>query len=139
MNHVKLKTACPDKTQIEMLTPGSDLPESDFLKSLLQPLLEDFQYWFGRSRTLLESHQIDFLSREQQAAVLARVQQAQQEVTATQLLFHAMDGQAGVETSVLVPWHQLVTECWQIGMKFRMEHPDLVSSDAAETSAREES
>ncbi len=114
-----------------MFTPGSNLPEPDFLKTLLQPLLEDFQYWFGRSRKLLENHQIDFLSREQQAALLARVQQAQQEVNTTQLLFKAIDGQAGIETSVLVPWHQLVTECWQVGMKFRMEHPELAASESA--------
>ncbi|MBW4466497.1 MAG: DUF2605 domain-containing protein [Pegethrix bostrychoides GSE-TBD4-15B] len=110
-----------------MFTPGSNLPEPDFLKTLLQPLLEDFQYWFGRSQKLLESHQIDFLSPEQQSSLLTRVQQAQQEVSTTQLLFNAMDGQAGIETAVLVPWHQLVTECWQVGMKFRMEHPELAA------------
>ena len=112
-----------------MFTPGSNLPEPDFLKTLFQPLLEDFQYWFERSRTLLESHQIDFLSREQQATLLARIQQAQQEVNTTQLLFNAMDGQMGVEMAVLAPWHQLVTECWQVGMKFRMEHPELATSE----------
>ena len=112
-----------------MFTPGSNLPEPDFLKTLFQPLLEDFQYWFERSRTLLESHQIDFLSREQQATLLARIQQAQQEVNTTQLLFNAMDGQTGVEMAVLAPWHQLVTECWQVGMKFRMEHPELATSE----------
>lgn len=115
-----------------MFTPGSNLPEPDFLKTLLQPLLEDFQYWFGRSQQLLESHQIDFLSPQQQASLLARVQQARQEVSTTQLLFNAMDGQAGIETTVLVPWHQLVTECWQVGMKFRMEHPELAVSETAD-------
>jgi Protein of unknown function (DUF2605) len=114
-----------------MFTPGSNLPEPDFLKTLLQPLLDDFQYWFERSRMLLESHQIDFLSREQQATLLARIYQAQQEVRTTQLLFDATGGQAGVETSVLAPWHQLVTECWQVGMKFRMEHPELIASEPA--------
>ncbi|MFM7538771.1 MAG: DUF2605 family protein [Planctomycetota bacterium] len=31
-----------------------------------------------------------------------------------------------METSVLVPWHQLVTECWQVGMRFRMANPELL-------------
>lgn len=108
-----------------MFSPGPNPPESDLLKTLLQPLLEDFQYWFGRSRSLLESHRIPFLTDHQQVSLLERVRQAQQEVGAAQLLFQATDGQAGIETSVLVPWHQLVTECWQVGMKFRMENPGL--------------
>ena len=120
-----------------MFTPGSNLPEPDFLKTLLQPLLEDFQYWFGRSQRLLESHQIDFLSREQQTDLLARIRQAQREVSTTQLLFDAMGGQAGIETSVMVPWHQLVTECWQVGMKFRMEHPELLASEQSSESEAE--
>jgi nitrogen-specific signal transduction histidine kinase len=112
-----------------MFSPGSDLPESDFLKTLLQPLLEDFQYWFGRSRALLENHTIDFLEQEQQVKLLERVKQAQQEVNTTQLMFQATGGQVGVDTSVLMPWHQLVTECWQVGMKFRMENPNLMTPD----------
>jgi len=130
MNYVKLKGSfLLIRLQTQMVTPGSNLPEPDFLKTLLQPLLEDFQYWFERSRTLLETHQIDFLGREQQANLLDKVQQAQREVKTTQLLLNAIDGQAGVEMSVLAPWHQLVTECWQVGMKFRMEHPELVASE----------
>jgi hypothetical protein len=37
----------------------SNLPESDLLKSVLQPLLEDFKYWegaianFARNRTVI--------------------------------------------------------------------------------------
>lgn len=121
-----------------MSNPGSDLPNSDFLKTLLQPLLEDFQYWFGRSRSLLENHTIDFLNREQQANLLERVKQAQQEVNTTQLMFQATDGQVGVDTSVLMPWHQLVTECWQVGMKFRMENPGLASLEQADAADRQE-
>ncbi|MEW5859705.1 MAG: DUF2605 family protein, partial [Cyanobacteriota bacterium] len=30
----------------------SNLPENELLKTVLQPLLEDFQYWFARSRAL---------------------------------------------------------------------------------------
>lgn len=117
-----------------MISPGSDLPEADFLKTLLQPLLEDFQYWFGRSRSLLENHVIDFLGQEQQARLLERVKQAQQEVNAAHLMFQATEGQAGVDTSVLMPWHQLVTECWQVAMKFRMENPNLISPEQPDSS-----
>ncbi len=117
-----------------MLTPGSDLPEPDFLKTLLQPLLEDFQYWFSRSRSLLEGYRISFLSEDAQTVLLERVKQAQQELSAAQTLFHATDGQVGVETAVLIPWHNLVAECWQVGMKFRTENPDLFQVGPAELS-----
>ncbi|MBD3885084.1 DUF2605 domain-containing protein [Phormidium tenue FACHB-886] len=105
-----------------MLNPSSSEP--DLLKTVLQPLLEDFQYWFGRARLLLETQEIDFLSPAQQEDLLERILQAQQEVAAAQMLFRATDGQVGIETSVLVPWHQLVTECWQVGMRYRREHPN---------------
>jgi Protein of unknown function (DUF2605) len=96
--------------------------EPDLLKTVLQPLLEDFQYWFGRSQLLLETESLSFMSAEQQADLLERVRQAQQEVRTAQLLFRATEGQVGIETAVLIPWHQLVTECWQAGMRHRREH-----------------
>ncbi|MBD2067718.1 DUF2605 domain-containing protein [Leptolyngbya sp. FACHB-671] len=100
-----------------------NVPEPELLKTLLEPLLEDFQYWFGRSRTLLESQTINFLGDEKQADLLERVKQAQQQVSSAQMLMKATDNQVGVETSVLMPWHQLVTECWQVAIQFRLENP----------------
>jgi Protein of unknown function (DUF2605) len=100
---------------------NSSLPEPDLLKALLQPLLEDFQYWFKRSRLLLETEEIHFLGAQRQGELLMRVQQAQQEVSATQMLIEATDGQVGVDTAILMPWHQLVTECWQVAIRFRLD------------------
>ena len=97
--------------------------EPDLLKTVLQPLLEDFQYWFGRSQLLLETESLSFMSADQQTDLLERVRQAQQEVVTAQMLFRATEGQVGIETSVLIPWHQLVTECWQVGIRHRREHP----------------
>jgi hypothetical protein len=93
--------------------------EQELLKAVLQPLLEDFQYWFSRSRTLLETEDIAFLSKEQQSDLLERVTLAQQEVSAAQMLFKATNGQVGVETATLIPWHRLLSECWQVGMQWR--------------------
>ncbi|AFY82716.1 MULTISPECIES: DUF2605 domain-containing protein [Oscillatoriales] len=103
-----------------MLNPN--LPEPNLLKTLLEPLLEDFQYWFARSRKLLENEEISFLGKEGQTELLARVQYAQQEVTTAQMLLRATEGQVGVEMEVLMPWHKLLTECWQVSMRFRMEN-----------------
>lgn len=99
--------------------PQPQPSEQELLKTVLQPLLEDFQYWFSRSRSLLETEDISFLSKEEQSDLLARVKFAQQEVTTAQMLFQATGGQVGVETATLVPWHRLVSECWQVGMRWR--------------------
>ncbi len=102
-----------------MVSP--DQPNSELLKTVLEPLLEDFQYWFNRARNLLETETIEFLGAENQAALLERVKQAQQEVGVAQTLLNLTEGQVGVETAVLIPWHDLVTECWKVAIKFRMQ------------------
>jgi len=96
-----------------------NLPEQELLKTILEPLLDDFQYWFERSRTLLDNEKIPFLTDEEQSQLLARVKHAQAEVSTVRMLFQATEGKVGVETSTLMPWHKLVTECWQVRMKFR--------------------
>ncbi|AKG23130.1 DUF2605 domain-containing protein [Calothrix sp. 336/3] len=98
----------------------SNLPEPELLKTVLQPLLDDFQYWFGRSRNLLETETIPFLSPEEQSAFLTRIKQAQQEVNTAKMLFAATDGQVGIEMATLMPWHHLLNECWKVAMHFRM-------------------
>lgn len=100
---------------------GSNPSDAELLKSLLEPLLEDFQHWFERSRLLLESEEIPFLSAADRADLLARVLTAQQEVSTAQMLFKATDGQVGIESAILAPWHKLVTECWQLAVRLRLE------------------
>ena len=103
---------------------NSNLPESELLKALLEPLLEDFNYWFERSTKLLETEEIPFLSDEDQSDLLARVKQAQQEVGAAKALFQATEGQVGIETTALMPWHRLLAECWQVSARFRSWQSD---------------
>ena len=93
--------------------------EKEILKTVLEPLLNDFQYWFERASSLLESEDISFLSSDEQANLLARVQQAQQEVNAAKILFTMTNGEAGIDPAVLIPWHRLVRECWQVAMRKR--------------------
>ena len=99
----------------------SNLPEPELLKTVLQPLLEDFQYWFARSRELLETEQLSFMSNQEQSDLLLRVKQAQDKVNTAKMLFAATDGQVGIEMETLMPWHKLVTECWQVAMRFRQD------------------
>jgi hypothetical protein len=108
--------------------------EQELLKSVLQPLLEDFQYWFSRSRSLLETEDLPFLSEQQQADLLTRVRTAQQEVSTAQMLFQATDGQVGIETATLLPWHRLVSECWQVGTRWRASRLTPAPKDIADES-----
>ncbi|HEY9847450.1 MAG TPA: DUF2605 domain-containing protein, partial [Candidatus Caenarcaniphilales bacterium] len=99
----------------------ANLPDSQLLKVLLQPLLEDFQYWFTSAQSRLEAGETLALEPQKQIDLLERVKQAQKEVSAAQALFHALEGQAGVNPATLMGWHQLVTECWQITLNAHME------------------
>jgi len=112
---------------------ASDSNQQELLKAILEPLLEDFQYWFSRSRTRLESEQIAVLSPAEQADLLQRVKTAQEEVSATQSLFQATDGHVGVEMSTIAPWHKLVTECWQVAMQNRQQQQQLPRQGINET------
>ncbi|MEB3180166.1 MAG: DUF2605 domain-containing protein [Nostocaceae cyanobacterium] len=100
-----------------MFSPN--LPEPGLLKTILEPLLEDFQYWFARSQSLLENERMPFMSDEEQADLLARVSQAQEEVNTAKMLFQATGGQVGIDMATMMPWHHLLTECWKVAMRFR--------------------
>ena len=93
--------------------------EKELLKTILEPLLEDFQYWFERSHNLLESEKMPFFDPQEQAQFLARIVQCQKEVQTAQMLFRATDGSAGIDSRMLLPWHQLVAECWNVAQKWR--------------------
>ncbi|MDJ1183473.1 DUF2605 domain-containing protein [Roseofilum casamattae] len=103
---------------------NSSLPDPELLKVVLEPLLDDFEYWFGRGRTLLETENITFLTAQERTELLERVQLAQKEVQATQTLFQATGGQVGIDMEILVPWHNLVTQCWQVAIKLRQSNQE---------------
>ncbi|MBD2447575.1 DUF2605 domain-containing protein [Nostoc sp. FACHB-152] len=99
----------------------SNLPGTELLKTVLEPLLEDFQYWFSRSRNLLETEQLSFMSHQEQSDLLLRVKQAQAELNTAKMLFNATDQQVGIDMTTIMPWHQLVTQCWNVAMRFHQE------------------
>lgn len=93
--------------------------EKELLKTVLEPLLEDFQYWFERSRSLLESEKISFFEPQEQAQLLEKIVRSQKEVKTAQMLFQATGGSAGIDSQLLLPWHKLVAECWSVAQKWR--------------------
>jgi len=107
----------------------SNLPESELLKTVLQPLLEDFQYWFARSGDFLETEQLSFMSQHEQSDLLTQVKKAQQEVNTAKMLFLATNAQVGIDMATLVPWHELVTKCWNVAKRFRSQQEHWQQQD----------
>ncbi|TAF04216.1 MAG: DUF2605 domain-containing protein [Nostocales cyanobacterium] len=97
----------------------SSSPTPELLQSLLEPLLEDFEYWFARSRELLQNEKISFMSYQEQSDLLNRVNQAQAELNTAKMLFAATGKQVGIDMATLMPWHQLLRECGKVGMRYR--------------------
>ena len=111
---------------------SSNAPEPKLMEAILQPLLDDFQYWFGRSINLLESETIDFLGEHGQQDLLNRVRRAQQLVSASRSLSQATGNQAGVDMAVVMSWHKLVHECWNVGIRFRQQQAQAAPSQLQE-------
>lgn len=84
------------------------------LKQILEPLFQDFQYWFSRSQSLLESERMPFLSIEEQNQLLQRIKDSLEQVKASEMLFRITDGETSLDTEVLKPWHELLMICWRI-------------------------
>ncbi len=93
-------------------------PDPEMLKNLLEPLLEDFTYWFERSQKLLSSNRIEFLTELDQQSLLERVENALKEVNVAIALFRVTDHQVGVDMATMRPWHTLLLECQAVGMRY---------------------
>lgn len=93
-------------------------PDPEMLRQLLEPLLEDFSYWFERSQKLLSSERIHFLTETEQQQLLERVENALKEVSVSTVLFQATGHQVGVDMATMRPWHTLLMECQAVGMRY---------------------
>ena len=95
--------------------------EKELLKQVLEPLLDDFQYWFSRSLSLLESEKMPFFTEDEQAALIHKIKTARAEVNTAKMLFQATEGEAGIDSKMLLPWHNLVAQCWDVARTWRQE------------------
>lgn len=96
-------------------------PEQPLVQAILEPLLEDFQFWFTSAQTLLNSDKAAYLAEDDRKALLQELADAQQEVATAKTLMLATEGNAGVEVSVVGRWHQLVNKCWQTSRYIRQQ------------------
>ncbi|MFN9532847.1 MAG: DUF2605 family protein [Pseudanabaena sp.] len=62
-------------------------PDPEMLRQLLEPLLEDFTYWFNRSQKLLSNERLNFLQESDQQNLLERVENALKVVAAARAFF----------------------------------------------------
>jgi hypothetical protein len=93
--------------------------ETTLLAQVLSPLLEDFQYWFQRSLTLLEEGPLQGTSAADQASLLTRLKEAMAETQTAASLLAVTDGQVGVDPAQVMTWHALVAECWMVARRHR--------------------
>ncbi|MEN9224450.1 MAG: DUF2605 domain-containing protein [Thermostichus sp. HHBFW_bins_43] len=103
------------------------MSKAELLQEILGPLLEDYRYWFERSRRFLQEEKLDFISPGEQQSILERVLAAQSELQAAEALYHLSDNEVGIDPELMAKWHRLLMECAELGRRFRQIHP---SSDS---------
>ena len=91
----------------------------NLLQEILDPLVEDFEYWFERSAVLLGNNRITFLKEADQAELLSRVEHAQAELQSAKQLYNLTSNTVGIDSSLVMKWHRLLVECGSVGSRFR--------------------
>jgi hypothetical protein len=97
------------------------MSSAELLPLVLEPLLEDFRYWFERSHHLLSNNRIHFLSEADQADLLHRIEEAQQAIAVSTTMFNLSDKKVGIDPQLVVNWHRLLMECQAVGMRYRQQ------------------
>jgi hypothetical protein len=69
------------------------------------------------------------MSQHEQFDLLTRVKKAQEEVNTTKMLFTATGEQVGIDMATLMPWHQLVTQCWNVAMRLGSQQENWQQKD----------
>jgi hypothetical protein len=98
---------------------NSSSAEVELMQTLLEPLLEDFKFWFGRSLELLEREQLNFMTLESQTDLTDRIKTVVGEVNAASALYQITNKQVGVDVASVTSWHKLLMECQGMGMRYR--------------------
>lgn len=92
--------------------------QSDLVPSLLDPLLEDFLYWYAQSVQLLEGASLGFMTVEEQQQLTSEIQAAEREVRSAQSLLRATG--VGIDPNMMAQWHRLVVKGWQVAQQHRL-------------------
>jgi hypothetical protein len=96
--------------------------DQPLVQTILEPLLDDFLYWFDETESLLASIEAECLVDSESHALIEEIKAARQEVVTTKTLMLATGGDAGVEVAVVGRWHQLVSKCWRTARQVRQRH-----------------
>ncbi|NJM00276.1 MAG: DUF2605 domain-containing protein [Synechococcaceae cyanobacterium SM2_3_2] len=100
------------------------MSEIELMRQILEPLLEDYHYWFERSQRFLEEETLDdLLSGQEQADLMSRIQESQAELMAAESLYKLSDSEVGIDPGLMAKWHRLLMECAELGRRFRLRTP----------------
>ena len=95
-------------------------PDSgQLLDELLDSLLADFDYWFGRGLQLLELAPDSLLPPSEQRRLAAALTSALSELAAARALRKASPCPMALDMDAMAPWHQLMLRVWSLSSLLR--------------------
>ncbi|MDX2271182.1 MAG: DUF2605 domain-containing protein [Cyanobacteriota bacterium] len=99
------------------------MTQAEMLREILSPLIEDYRYWFGRSRQLLEKDNLGIISPEGQVELRRRLEQAEGELQTATTLYELSDNEVGIDPALMAKWHRLLMECAELGRRYYQLNP----------------
>jgi hypothetical protein len=91
----------------------------ELLDQLLDPLLDDFAFWFGRGRVLLEHCPDAVMPPEERAALAEELESGGKTLLAARSLRAAAPVSMALDLQAMAPWHHLVMRCWALAARLR--------------------
>ncbi|NER81852.1 MAG: DUF2605 domain-containing protein [Leptolyngbya sp. SIO1D8] len=107
----------------------SNVPEQPLVQTILEPLLDNFQYWFNEATVLLTAPESNCLDVDNRRTLIERIRVAEKEVATVRVLLAATDGQAGIEPLMVRDWHHLVAQYWQVARQVRQTNYSIQPGD----------
>ncbi len=100
------------------------MSELELMRQILDPLIQDYHYWLGRSqRFLAEENLAELISADEKTSLLNRILEAQSELQVAESLYKLSNTEVGIDPGLMAKWHRLLMECAELGRQFRQSNP----------------
>ena len=110
--------------------PGAGPEEAGaLLDQLLDPLLEDFSFWFARGAVLLEHCPDSVMAAAERRAMAEALETSARALVAARCLRAAAPESLAVDLEAMAPWHRLVMRCWALAARMRQAGVELPPFD----------
>lgn len=100
------------------------MSELELMRQILDPLIQDYHYWLGRSqRFLSEENLTGLISTEEKTLLMNRILEAQSELQVAESLYKLSNTEVGIDPGLMAKWHRLLMDCAELGRQFRQRNP----------------